>query len=205
MNWLAAAALLSSLPLSGALVSVSTGGVFNSLVPTTSWSASGDTWSLSFDIDTNPAVSQVVVGTATTPGGFDPVITNFVYDLNGAAVNVSAVEIYYYNTDYYGLFSVCFFGCNINVDDSAPVNGFIFEGPQAYSGSEAAPTILTGDFAENNTGGAGLEVFVASTEYDQTLGMIDQLDTAPEPSTVALIAAGLLMLAVLRARRTAQR
>jgi hypothetical protein len=192
-----------SLPLSAALISVNTDGTFSSLTPNTAWTGADDTWSLTFDIDMNPVVSQVTVGSPTTGGGFDPVISNFVYELNGSPVNVSAVEVFYYNTDFAGLFSVCFCGCNLDVSTYSPVNGFTFFGPQAYSGSESAPTILTGPFTETNStlGEPGNEVYVASTGYVQTLGTVDLENTEPEPSTVALSTSGLLLLAVLAVRR----
>jgi hypothetical protein len=206
MNRLAIVAVLAlfSSPLRGSTLLVSTSGTYSSATPSSSWTAPLENWSFSFDISSTPSVSQVTDGSSTTAGGFDPVISNFVYKLNGTPVNVAAVETFYFDTDYGGLITICFFGCNLDVASYTPVNGFIFYGNQAYSGSESAPTILAALLAETNDGGnPGNELIVSGTQYNQTNGSIDTTTTnaVPEPFTMKLNAAGLLMLAAVGLKR----
>ena len=163
------------------ILTVSTGGTFAAGTPTSTWTGAGDTWTLSFLVNSTPTISSYVTGT-----DFDLPFTSFVYTLNGSVVSVGAVDVEAYNISDAGLFNICFFGCTAA---SSVTNGFVITGPQAYSGSESAPTIVTGSYAE-----AGNTVYVSSVSTVQADGTIN---IAPEPSTAGLSVAGLLIVAAV--------
>ena len=167
----------------GTILDVSTGGTFVSGTPGSSWTGAGDTWTLSFLVNSTPSISSYDTGS-----DFDLPFTNFVYTLNGSPVSVGAVDVVFYSSGDEGLFNVCFFGCNAS---DTPTNGFTFEGPQAYSGAESAPTILPGPYAETAN-----QVFVSTTLQDQVNGTVN-ISSIPEPDPAGLSATGLLMLAAV--------
>jgi hypothetical protein len=171
----------------GTILDVSTGGTFAGGTQSSAWTAAGDTWTISFLVNSTPSISS------STPGvEFDLPFTNFVYTLDGTVMNVGAVDIEAFSSADLGLFSVCFFGCSAS---GVITNGFDFVGPQIYSGPESAPTILTGSYSETGVN----QVAVASLLYTQADGTIDINTSAsvPEPSTAGLSAAGLLFVAAV--------
>jgi hypothetical protein len=175
-----------AMSLSASTLSVNVDGIYADGTPTTSWSAPGDTWSISFLIASNPVVSNVNEGySGNTPqGSFDAAFKSFVYLLNGSPVNVGTVDIAFYSRALSGLFNVCFFGCNAS---NTPIDGFTFWGPPAFSGDLTAPTILPGSYP------------VGVTELKVGTGFIDQpngtVTITPESSTFFLVlATGVLLL-----------
>jgi hypothetical protein len=89
----------------------------------------------------------------------------------------------------------------MNIDFSGPAV-FGIGGGQAYSGSESAPTILTGTYPVS--GGD----FVANGQTPQMLSgnvIITDANTAPEPSTFSLtLIAAIFGTALWRLRRRAR-
>jgi len=167
----------------GTILDVSTGGTFASGTPSSSWTGAGDTWTFSFLVNSTPSITSYSTGT-----NFDLPFSNFVYTLNGSPVSVGAVDVVFYSSGDEGLFNICFFGCNA-ADE--PTNGFEFQGAQAYSGSESAPTILPGPYAETYN-----SVDVSSTGQVQVNGTVN-ISSIPEPDPAGLSATGLLMLAAV--------
>jgi len=165
----------------GTIVEVSSSGTYAVGTPTSSWTAAGDPWTFSFLVNTTPTISSFTTGT-----DFDLPFTNFVYTLNGSPVDVSVVDVEFFSSGDGGLMNVCFFGCTAS---GTVTNGFEFFGPQAYSGPESAPTILSGTFPAPSP-----DVEVDSTETPQADGTVG---ISPEPSTAGLGAAGLLILAAV--------
>jgi hypothetical protein len=85
------------------------------------------------------------------------------------------------------MFAICFkSACGPNA------NGFQFAGPQMYSGTESAPTILSGDFASTTA-----VVFFGTALYFQP-NVTVQTPSVPEPMTLLLMGAWLLGLRFLR-------
>ncbi len=184
-----------SASLSAATLLLSTGGTYSGSTATSSWTAPGATWSVSFNVSSTPTVNSSISG-----NNFDTPVTNFVYLLNGSPVSVGPVDVAFYSTAEGGLIDIGLFGSSAL---STPANGFVVLGPQAYSGPEASPTILTGAYAETaNT------LRVASTSFSQTLGSITisgPPPATPAPPSLFLTLVGLALgTAYLTSRRFAR-
>jgi len=179
--------LLIPIAAHAALLEVSESGTWGSGAPTTTWSAPNTTWQYLYFVQSNPSVSNVAAGTA-----FSPAFTGFSYTLGGSPVATTPTEITFFSLSSGGL---------MNVEFSGAVFGII--GGQAYSGSESAPTILTGTYPIN----AEESDFAANDQTAQTLSgnvIIADANTAPEPSTFSLtLIAAIFGTAFWRLRRRA--
>ncbi|MDQ6707369.1 MAG: hypothetical protein M3Z85_15500, partial [Acidobacteriota bacterium] len=102
--------------------------------------APGGNWALSFTVNSTPTVSNV------DTLGFDVPYSNFSYRLNNSVVSAAPNSIRLYTTGGLGLFSL-FFGPESGSVNGTPVPIFDFSGPQVFSGTTAAPTILAGSYA----------------------------------------------------------
>ena len=168
---------------------VSESGTFATGTPTTTYSTSGGTFSYSFNISSTPTVTGVSTGRY-----FQPTISNFTYTLNGVSTTPT-VGTEFFNIAEFGLLDICFASaCNGGIAN----DGFVFEGLQAYSGSESSPTILTGSytptFALFKT--ATTETFLAN-ETNLNIAVA----ATPEPSSIALLGTGMLgVVGVVRKR-----
>ncbi len=160
----------ASVSLSAATLTVTTSGTYSATTPSSSWTAPNASWSLSFNVDSNPTVSS------STPGvDFDAPVTNFVYKLNGTTVSVGPVDVAFFSTAEEGLVNIGLFGSAAGTL-ALPANGFQLFGPQAYSGTEAAPTILPNTYAETlNT------LAVAGSFFAQTTGTVTINVAGPPP------------------------
>jgi len=167
-RWSLGFLLCGSVTLSAATLTVTTSGTYSPTTPTSSWTAPNATWSLSFNVDSNPMVSNSTAGV-----DFDAPVTNFVYKLNGTTVNVGTVDVAFFSTAESGLINIGVLGSAANTT-ALPTNGIELFGPQAYSGTEAAPTILPNTYAETlNT------LVVAGTPSPQALGTVTITAAAP--------------------------
>jgi hypothetical protein len=159
-------------------VLITTMGTFSANTPTRAWAAAGANWSVSFSLDSNPTV------TSFSPGiDFEAPVTNFVYNLNGAVVDVGPVEVEFFSASQGGLFNLCFYSCTDGADN--PLRGIGLGGGAVYTGTEDAPTIQGGTYAENFTA-----AYVGGTEgghvqINQPNGAvtITTATAAPEPSS----------------------
>src|SRR5262249_21159713 len=133
-------AILFAASAAAGTILISSGGTFNNpSTPSSAFSGPNEPWNFSFLVDSNPVVSNVTLGGFA---GFDAAFSNFSYLLNGSPVAITPTFIHFTSAANQGMFEICFIpACNPTTG-----GGFSFVGPQMYSGSESAPTILTGNF-----------------------------------------------------------
>jgi hypothetical protein len=188
--------ILSAVSLSAAAITYETGGTFNSSTAASAYSGPDETWSLSFVVDTNPAVSEV-----NPDGYFDADFSDFSYTLNGAPVAIQPVDIRFFSAVQYGGLDICFtVACQYF---NSPTDGIEIETSQLYTGSESAPTMLSGIFSWSD-----MSVFIDSAYYPQvppgTGSLLATEVATPEPSTLPTLACGaFLILAGRRLRGSA--
>ncbi len=94
--FLAMSASASSLVFSAA-------GTFSGNTPVSTFSQPDGTWSLSFDIASDPAATNVSIG-----NGFDVNYSDLVFSVNGSTVTAPVSDIRLFNGAISGLFSICF-------------------------------------------------------------------------------------------------
>jgi hypothetical protein len=183
---LAAVLLLGVTSASAEVLTVTENGVWGANASTTPWSAPNETWNFSFQISSNPAVSNVI----QTPFGafFDGAFSNFNYTLNGAAVSTPLPEITWFSSGYGGLFDVNWAGVS-----------FEPEGDQAYTGSESDPTIVPGTYELGLYSGVFLGEDLEPLAGDVVIAGAQA--PTPEPSSFFLLGTGLLALAGLARRK----
>lgn len=182
--------LLLASGLSASPLLLTADGTFSSTTPTSSFTAASEPWSLSFQVDSNPAVLGSDAGI-----DFDTSFTNFAYTLNGSPVALTPANIQFYNANQFGGINVCFSpACTENSD---PTNGLEIEGPQLYTGSETSPTIVPGTYDTSF-----LEAFVDTNAYemDNSAITISAISSVPEPRTLFLMILAALGLVILHRR-----
>lgn len=176
---------------------VTASGTFTSSTPSSTISQPGATFSLSFDVDSNPSVFNPVLGS-----DFSVVPSTFSYTINGSPSTEPLGSVTFFNQSLEGLFSVCFdTPCS---DTAAPPFGIIFAGDQAYSGSELSPMILTGTYTVDPTM-SGIDVndisYPFSTVSSVAITSATTPSAIPEPSSFLLLGTGLLGMAGTLRRR----
>ena len=190
------AVLLLSASLSASTIIISASGTFTNLTASSPFSGPDETWSFSFDVDSQPAVSNV------NPGNyFDVAFSDFSYFLDGSPVAITPVDIRFFNTSQLGGFNICFtVACSFF---NSPTDGFEIQTPQMFKGSESAPTMSTGTFTSPY-----MDLYVDSNDYFEVYGgrpvqtVTAAVVATPEPSTILILGAGfLLALAGRRLRR----
>ena len=184
---------LFAVSLSASSITISASGEFVAGTLTSPFSAPDETWSFSFVVDTNPGVSNVNLGNY-----FDVDFSDFTYDLDGSPVAITPEDIRFFSTSQYGGFSICFTtACSFF---NSPADGFSILGKQMYTQSESAPTMSVGAFTSTY-----LEVYVDSYEFLQQppghTTLLAELNPIPEPSTIPILCAGLLLATVGPRRR----
>ena len=184
------AVLLFAASVSASTITISASGTFLTGTAASSFSGPDETWSFSFVVDTNPAVSNVNLGNY-----FDADFSDFTYYLDGSPVAITPVDIRFFSTLQYGGFEICFATpCEFF---NSPTDGFDIIGLQMYSGSESAPTMLADSFTSTF-----LDVYVNSEEYNQPAHQSVLVVATPEPSSILTLGSGLLLaLAGRRLRR----
>lgn len=183
--------LLSAGGLSANTLLVTASGTFSSTTPTSTFSAPGESWSFSFEVDSMP-----VVLSSEYDLEFSPSFTDFTYTLDGSAVAITPANIQFYSADDGGLLNVCF--APACPSSSNPTNGFELEGAQAYSGLVTSPTINTGVYPTIT-----LLAFVGGEMNFYTMdNSIVTIASVPEPGTLSfVIVLGMGILACTAMRR----
>jgi hypothetical protein len=175
---------------------VSFSGVFDATAPTTAFSSPGASWSVSFDIDSNPVPMAglpdgVLAGRHTTVP-----FTHFSYQLNGAA-SASAQYLTLYSTANEGGLSVFF--SDVFLSDPIEYEALELFGPQIYSGPESSPSILTGAFPTFRADGRdSVQLASGGALYAQGASVIA---IVPEPGTGLMLLTGALALGAVARRR----
>jgi hypothetical protein len=184
-------ALAFASTLSATLTTMSADGTFSNATPSSAFSGPDDTWSFSFQINTNPVVSDVDAGQA-----FDAAVTNFVYLLNGVATTATLADVRFFNSSVDGGFSICFSPPCVSID--YPTNGLSTTGQQMYTGSELSPTMLNNYTFTSATFVVCVNNFPVGSVCPNSEPDMEVDVGSPEPSSWLLIGGGFLMLGSLR-------
>lgn len=137
---------------------------------------SGD-YTATWTIDSNPTP-----GLAGEGEGF------VLWDVDYPDAVLGVADFWFFNADI---------GGGLQIEDFYGGSYFLTtDGPQLYSGSEFAPTFLTGTF--------NLTEYLGTGTYVLTITDLDAPGQVPEPATGALLLGGLGLLAAARKRRSAK-
>jgi hypothetical protein len=145
----------------------------------------GDTFSLSFLVDSTP----VIPAADRTTVSFDAPITDFQYTLDGTPVSVTPSEITFYTGTDGGGFAVDFPSADADAE-------FLFGPDQLFSGTPASPMFTTGTFIGDNW------VFFDDNNVDA--GAASPLEITPEPSAIPVLLCGGLALVAVRFKKLAE-
>ena len=193
------ASVISSLFLTASSAFASTlvvtdSGTFLSTAPVSALSTPDGSFSLSFTVNSTPAVSAVVSGNE-----FDVAYSNFSYLLNGTAVSTPVGGITFFNSSALGLFNVCF----VQTCLGTPADVVSIRGAQSYSGSEFSPTLLPGTYPTSSfLFSSGSSVFGLAANAPVVIAQASTAIT-PEPSSFVLFGTGAAGLLGLVRRRFA--
>ena len=120
-------------------ITYSASGTFSADTPPTTFSNGSAPWSVSFQADSNPAVSDV------GNGGFDIAFSNFSYSLNGSSSDITPTAIRFFSPANGGGLFICFLQpCGNGVFPDGLGTGFFSE--PLYTGPNSTPTLETGLF-----------------------------------------------------------
>ncbi len=165
-------------------ISYTASGTFTSSTPSTPFAGPNETWAFAFQADSNPTI------VASNPGQFMFAFSNFSYSLNGSPVAITPTFIKFGDNGAGGGWLVCFNGTGDPCHAGLSTFG---GGPQMYTGTTSAPTLLTGAFTSTE-----FDVFVNTTVIFTQPNTTVQATLTPEPSTLLSLTAALVMLSVQR-------
>src|ERR1700733_15309546 len=125
-------------------ISYSDSGTFSASTPSDAFgfSAPSETWAFSFEANSNPAVSDVGMG------GFSFTFSDFSYLLDGSPVAITPTFIRFFSGTNGGGFAICFDGTTF----ATCSEGLATDGPQMYTGTTSAPTLVPGTFVQDGLG-----------------------------------------------------
>ena len=152
------------------------------------------TWSLSFDVESNPTASN------TNTVGFDAPFSDFSYELNGSGVAASPASIRFATTGGLGLFTL-FFGPESGYSNGNPIPEFSFEGLQAFSNTVTSPVLSPGSFQVSDW------TYSDAVNYDENTSpaSIVTLTAVPEPADFWLLGISGLAFGILQIQRILNR
>ena len=166
-------------------IQYSSSGTFSASTPSSAFSGPGDTWAFSFQIDSNPTVSN------PTAFFFEPVFSNFSYLLNGSPVVITPDRIPFFTTAASGDMVVCFTVAR-PCTDGFETN---ISAPQMFTGPTSAPTMSAGAFTST------WDVYVGNTQYLQAGTATIEAVVTPEPSSTLLLGTGLLFIFIVSRKK----
>ena len=186
---LVAVTLTTSTLVDASTLVVSVSGQFAASDVASSIVTPNGAFSLSFDVDSNPTP---LAGTVTTLG-FDAPVLSFYYTLNGVRLpSLNPAEIHFDTLANGGLFDLTF-GSGLSATQ------FVFEGPQIFGGTTAAPTFASNKFTLANWTVSDPQNYDSQSPASAFVTVAP----APEPSSVALFAlATLATFALFRRKLT---
>jgi hypothetical protein len=186
-----AVCLLQTVSFAATLM-VAGSGIFSGSAPTTTFSAPNTTWSFSFNVSDVPVVAN------PTANGFDVPFSSFTYHLGAGTVATTPARIRFFTSGIGGLFNIDI-ADTLSPPDGNPVTGFEFSDGQAFSGTTANPTILTGAYPATSasfiSGGAVADSFSGVTVNITATG-------TPEPATLAMAAIACCLFGWMRHRQS---
>jgi hypothetical protein len=179
-----AVVVLCWVPANASTILYTDSGTFSASTPSDAFgfSGPGETWAFSFEGDTNPVVSD------TGRGGFSFAFSDFSYTLDGSPVAITPSFIRFFSGTNFGGFAICLDGSTFGTCSE----GLATDGPQMYTGTPSAPTLIPGTFVQD-----GLGVISDSITYGEPNTTL--VGTAvPEPSALFSLGTALLALGVRR-------
>ena len=111
-------------------VTITTGSTFPNTAPVSTYTAPGGTWTLTFQVASQPVASSF-------NGGFTTTYTNGVFTLNGTPITLTGSSISFYPFSNGGGFSMSLdssFGLSVTGNGS----------PNFFTGSNSSPTMVLG-------------------------------------------------------------
>lgn len=172
--------VLCWLPAHAATISYSDSGTFTASTPTTPFSGPSEAWAFSFQANSNPTVLE------SNAGSVDFAFSNFSYSLDNSPVAIVPTFIRFGSSTLGGGWLMCLNGPTTNCLAGLSTLG---AGPQMYTGTTSAPTLIPGAFTSNV-----FVVFVNTTLlFTQPNTTVLATAAIPEPSTFLSLAAGLLV------------
>jgi hypothetical protein len=182
LNRLLLVFVLCSMAAHAATISYSDSGTFTASTPTTPFSGPSEAWAFSFQANTNPTVLE------SNAGSFDFAFSNFSYSLDNSPVAIVPTFIRFGSSTPGGGWLMCVNGTTTNCLAGLSTLG---AGPQMYTGTTSAPTLIAGAFTSTV-----FDVFLNHTALYEQPNTTVLAVVVPEPSTLLTLAAGLLALGV---------
>ena len=161
-----------------ATISYTDSGTFTAATPTAPFSGPSEAWAFAFQADSNPTVLE------SDAGSFDFAFSNFSYSLNNSPVAIVPTFIRFGSSPNGG-WLMCLNGTPTNCLAGLSTLG---AGPQMYTGTTSAPTLIPGAFT-STTFDFFLNHTLLFTQPNTTVLAV----VVPEPSTLLMLAGGLLV------------
>jgi hypothetical protein len=158
---------------------VTDSGLWAATCPATVCTAIGDSWSFSFEVDSNP-----IPLSSTSGVQFISTIADFTYSRDGVPVpTITAGQAIWFNSLLEG-------GLLIVI----PTGDISILAPQLYTGAESSPTIQLGAYSVDSL---VIDSFVPPPYNNPLLIELVPATTVPEPSTYGLTLVGLVLLLIM--------
>ena len=165
---------------------VTASGTFSSTDTADSIVVPGDSFSLSFVVNSNPTLSSADYTTVS----FDVPTLQFSLDVNGTPITTAQPSEITFDTAANGG------GFSVQFPPAASGPDFLFSGPQLFTGPTSAPV-----FSAGSVSGATF-TYLDSTNYDPGGPAAITLTPTPEPSSVLLLFCGGLGFVAARVRKS---
>lgn len=187
----AALALLSASAY-GANVLITAGGTFPGSATTSTYTAPSGTWTLSFQVASQPVVSNVTTGEFTTT------YTNGVFTLNGTPITLTGSSVTFYNGGGF----LILLDPNTQFEDNSESNNF-------YTGATSSPTMAPATYPQQifsiDQYPSGAPIVIVELDYNVVISAVAAAPPAtPAPTSVLLVSLGLAALALLEMLRRKQ-
>lgn len=184
----------SSSTLADSTASYSITGIYGTGTQTTSLTAAGQSFAMSFSVPTNPAA---LIDSSLANDDFYLYPLNVTYSFEGTTSTLANLLVAFYATGSSSQVGGFFIDYCAGVTCSTEYQ-WTFQGPQQYIGPESNPTMVPTNFSSN---GQPLTIFNNDTgaESDSLFNatVTGAPVNTPEPSSLLLLGAGLAGIALL--------